>query len=55
MPVNGGAVVVYIEGLNLLDRGNVMSYTYDAAYRDPRPVRTFFADRTLLLGVEARF
>jgi hypothetical protein len=51
----GGVVVAYVEALNLLDRGNVMAHTYDAAYRDPRPVRTFFGDRTLVLGVEAQF
>jgi tetratricopeptide (TPR) repeat protein len=55
MRMRGGIVVAYVEGLNLLDRGNVMSYTYDAAYRDRQPVRTFFGDRTLVLGVEAQF
>ena len=49
------SVVVYLEGLNVLDRRNVMGYTYDDAYRNPEPVASFFADRTLVLGVEAAF
>jgi vitamin B12 transporter len=53
--MRGGIVVAYVEGLNLLDRGNVTGYTYDAAYTDRRPIRTFFGDRTLVLGVEAQF
>lgn len=55
MRVRGGMVVAYVEGLNLLDRGNVSGYTYDAEYRDRRPIRTFFGDRTLVFGVEAQF
>jgi hypothetical protein len=53
--VCGGILATYVEALNLLDRGNVMAYTYDAAYADPQPVRTFFGNRTFMLGVEARF
>lgn len=55
IPLRGGIMAAYAEGLNLLDRANVTGYTYDANYRDPRPVRTFFGDRTLVLGVEAQF
>ena len=51
----GGVLVTYVEGLNLLDRPNVMAYTYDAAYRVRRPIRSFFGDRTLVLGIEAQF
>jgi vitamin B12 transporter len=54
-PMRGGLLATYVEGLNLLGRGNVMAYTYDAAYANPRPVRTFFGSRTLVLGVEAQF
>jgi vitamin B12 transporter len=54
-PVRGGIVAAYVEGLNVLDRGNVMAYTYDAAYANPQPVRTFFGHRTLVFGVEAQF
>jgi vitamin B12 transporter len=51
----GGVVVLYLEGLNVLDRANVMGYTHDAGSGDRRPVRSFFAQRTLVLGVEAQF
>lgn len=47
------SLVLYLEGLNVLARRNVMGYTYDDEYRDPEPVESFFADRTLVLGVEA--
>ena len=53
--LDGHSVVVYLEGLNVLDRRNVMGYTYDDAYRNPEPVESFFAERTLVLGVEAAF
>lgn len=55
VPYRGGVLVAYLEGLNLLDRPNVMAYTYDADYRVRRPTRSFFGDRTLVLGVEAQF
>jgi hypothetical protein len=54
-PVANGLVIFYLEALNLLDRQNVMSYTYDAGYRNRRPVDSFFAHRTLVFGVEAQF
>lgn len=54
-PVRGGLLVLYVEALNLLDRANVLAYTYDESYRNRRPVESFFADRTLVLGVEAQF
>ena len=53
--VNGRPVIIYLEGLNVLDRRNVMGYTYDDAYRNPEPIESFFADRTLVLGVEVSF
>ena len=55
MSTRGGIVVVYVEGLNLLNRGNVMGYTYDADYRVPHPIRTFFGQRTLVIGTEVQF
>ena len=55
IPTRGGIVAAYLEGLNLLDRGNVMGYTYDASYLHRRSIRTFFGNRTLVLGVEAQF
>jgi vitamin B12 transporter len=44
--------VIYLEMLNLLDRRNVMSYTYPADGARPVPVHTVFARRTFVLGVE---
>lgn len=55
VPLTGGALITYVEGLNLLDRRNVMAYTYDDDYRNRRPVASFFAERTLVLGFEAQF
>lgn len=52
VPRRTGILVLYLEMLNLLDRENVMAYTYDAAYRERQPVASFFADRTLVVGFE---
>lgn len=51
LTTSGGTGVVYLEMLNLLDRDNVHSYTYDAAYRERHGVSSFFSDRTLVLGM----
>jgi hypothetical protein len=32
-----------------------MGYTWDAAYESRRPIHTFFAARTAVLGVELQF
>jgi hypothetical protein len=53
--LSGRALVVYLEGLNVLDRRNVMGYTYDETYANPEPIRAFFSDRTLVLGAELAF
>ncbi|MEJ2503197.1 MAG: TonB-dependent receptor, partial [Gemmatimonadota bacterium] len=53
--VGGRSLVLYLEGLNVLDRRNVMGYTYDDAYANPEPIRAFFSDRTLVLGAEMAF
>ncbi|HUP87906.1 MAG TPA: hypothetical protein VM100_01005, partial [Longimicrobiales bacterium] len=55
MTTKGGMVVVYVEGLNLLDRHNVMGYTYDSSFSRKIPVESFFAHRTLVIGAEAMF
>lgn len=55
LPTSNGTWVFYIEGLNLLDRRNVMAYTYDETYSRRVPVESFFAHRTLVLGAEAMF
>jgi vitamin B12 transporter len=46
--------VFYVEMLNLLDRRNVISYTYDASYTEQIPVHSFYAHRTFVLGVDLR-
>jgi vitamin B12 transporter len=55
IPVRGGLMVAYLEALNVLDRANVVGYTYDADYRARRPIGSFFGDRTLVFGMELRF
>jgi hypothetical protein len=55
VPARKGTYVFYIEGLNLLDRRNVMTYTYDASYSRRVPVESFFAHRTLVIGAEVMF
>ena len=55
LAVPGGAFVFYGEGLNLLDRKNVMAWTWGPDFREQRPIRSFFSHRTLILGVEAQF
>jgi hypothetical protein len=55
MPSSNGMFVFYIEGLNLLDRRNVMAYTYDSSYARRIPIDSFFSSRTLVFGVEAMF
>jgi hypothetical protein len=55
VPARKGTYVFYIEGLNLLDRRNIMAYTYDASYSRRVPIESFFAHRTLVLGAEAMF
>jgi hypothetical protein len=55
VPTAKGTYVFYIEGLNLLDRRNIMAYTYDASYTRRVPIESFFAHRTLVIGAEAMF
>jgi vitamin B12 transporter len=47
--------LAYLEMLNLLDRRNVMSYTYAADSAQRVPVNSVFAHRTLVLGFELQF
>jgi vitamin B12 transporter len=49
---DGRMAVIYLEMLNLLDRQNVMSYTYSADGARRVPVNTVFARRTFVLGVQ---
>lgn len=55
VPWRHGLLVAYLEGLNLLGRPNVMSYTWDEAYENRRPVESFFSRTALILGVEVQF
>jgi vitamin B12 transporter len=48
----GRTGVLYLEMLNLLDRRNVMSYTWGEDFTTRVPVNAFFAHRTFVLGVE---
>ena len=50
--LGSGYVVGYVEMLNLTDRANASDLVYDADWTNPRPVETFFADRTIVLGFE---
>jgi vitamin B12 transporter len=52
---NQRVALVYLEMLNLLDRRNVMSYTYAADSTAPVPVNSVFAHRTFVLGFELQF
>lgn len=55
LPTAQGMFVFYIEGLNVLDRRNIMAYTYDSSYTRRMPIESFFANRTLVVGAEAMF
>jgi hypothetical protein len=55
VPAEKGTYVFYLEGLNLLGRRNVMTYTYNADYTERVPIESFFANRTLVIGAEAMF
>jgi len=52
LPVARGNLAMYAEVLNLLDRANVQSYTYDPDYAVRRPVTGFFGARTFIVGME---
>jgi hypothetical protein len=53
--VGDGLVLGYLEALNVLDRRNVASYSWDDAFRRREAVPYFFGRRTMVLGLEARF
>jgi len=54
-PAAGGTAVLYLEALNVLGRRNAIDHTYEPGSLQPRPVHAFFADRTVVAGVELRF
>jgi vitamin B12 transporter len=51
----GRTALAYLEMLNLLDRQNVMSYTWASGSTQRVPISTVFAHRTFVLGVEFQF
>ncbi|MFL5540423.1 MAG: TonB-dependent receptor domain-containing protein, partial [Longimicrobiaceae bacterium] len=55
LPMRAGVGVAYLEMLNLLDRSNVQAYTYGPRYATRSAVPSFFADRTLVLGMGLTF
>jgi hypothetical protein len=42
----------FVEVLNVTNRPNTTGITYDATWREARPIRTFFASRTIVVGGE---
>ncbi|QJR37481.1 TonB-dependent receptor [Gemmatimonas groenlandica] len=42
----------FVEAINLLDRGNVSGWSYDARWQRREAVRPFFNRRTIVVGVE---
>lgn len=54
-PIGSRLLVFYLEGLNVLNQHNVLAYSYDQTYRIRHGVRSFFSDRTFVMGVEAQF
>jgi tetratricopeptide (TPR) repeat protein len=52
VPLRGGMAIAYVEMLNLLDRENVLGYSYDATYGQRLPITSFYRSRTAVVGVE---
>lgn len=48
----GRLAVFYLEVLNVLDRENASTVLYDADWKNPRTLGSFFSARTLVAGVE---
>ncbi len=48
-------VTTFAEVLNLGNRRNVAALAYDADYASSRPVHSFFAHRTVVLGAEVQW
>ena len=48
-------LTTYVEVLNLTNRANVATFTYDPTYTSREAVHTFFARRTLVIGGELMF
>lgn len=52
MPRARGMAAAFVEAINVFDRGNVASWSYDARWQQRAPVRQFFGRRTIVIGVE---
>jgi hypothetical protein len=52
--MRSSVLVMFIEGINLFDRDNVSRYSYDATRERRVPLHMFFAQRTLVAGVEVQ-
>jgi hypothetical protein len=52
--MRSGVLVLFAEGINLFDRGNVVRYSYDATRERRVPLHMFFSRRTLVAGVEVQ-
>ena len=52
LPIGSSLLAGYLEVVNLLDRGNVAGYAWDADYRSRRTTSTFYGQRTFVVGFE---
>jgi hypothetical protein len=51
----GALLTTFVEVLNLTNRGNVVTLTYDSTYSSREAVHTFFSRRSLVMGGELMF
>ena len=52
LPIGRSLLAGYVEVINVLDRGNVAGYAWDADYRSRRATSTFYGQRTFVVGFE---
>jgi hypothetical protein len=55
IPMRAALLTTYLEVLNVTNRPNVATFTYDPSYTSREAVHTFFARRTLVIGGELMF
>jgi hypothetical protein len=53
--LNSVLVTTFAEVLNVTNRTNVQTWTYDATYSSREPVHSFFSSRTIVVGAEMMF
>ena len=51
----GVLLTTFVEVLNVTNRANVSTYTWDPTYTAREPVHSFFAQRTVVAGGEFMF